>query len=260
MDSRIYKSRVLFLFFAAVLMLCACAKNKQPIASPTPYAMPYTAQPTGLLMPQQQEPCAPSLEQMKAQAEKGVPWYVRVDACNQLVSVYARDGDRKYTLLAGRFVCSTPQGLGPVLLKTGGDCPLVKTKMKPDESATGYRSEYAIDAGSLLSFRSVPVMDADPSRLDGALYNSLTFGTDKPYIVLTPADAAWLYDNISEGALIEIVYDSPDPDLVQSLMPMPYVNGCALPGKEEFRVYATCEPQIVWGNLYEAPAPIGGRP
>ena len=81
-------------------------------------------------------------------------------------------------------------------------------------------------------------------------YAELTFPDSHGCIRLMPQDAKWIYDNCGEGTYVEVVDGTADPDLLQSYMPPPLIDGKQVPVHEPFtgeiRV-AAVEPD--WDNF-----------
>lgn len=136
-------------------------------------------------------------------AKSGSPYYIKVNKQQNVVTVYEKDKDGKYTNPVKAMTCST-----------GKDTPLgtYKTKAK-------YRwkllmgdvwGQYSTRIVGGILFHSVWYYKMDPSTLSATQYNKLGTAASHGCVRLTVADAKWIYDNCPIGTTVEI-YNSKDP-------------------------------------------------
>ena len=76
--------------------------------------------------------------------------------------------------------------------------------------------------------------DRNEDNLMAETYAELTFPDSHGCMRLMPQDAKWIYDNCIEGTYVEVVDGKADPDLLQSYMPPPLIDGDEVPVHEPF--------------------------
>jgi len=199
--------------------IVATTATETPLATPSPSITP---EPTPTPAPQAQAP------------EDGRPWYVRVDAYNQIVSVYALDENQKYTRLINQFMSSAGKrdNYTKKLFQELNDEDRYRWKFF--STFGGGYCEYVTRIYRPFLFHSVMFETKSEDTLMDESYLNLTFPDSHGCIRLMPQDAKWIYDNCIEGTLVEVVDGKADPDLLQSYMPPPLIDGNTVPRHEPF--------------------------
>lgn len=173
----------------------------------------------------------------------GRPWLIRVNLTDMVISVYALDGEGEYTRLIKRFIA------------TGG----TYDKRTPEKTykLQAYRDEdhyfekfdcwaaYATQISGPIMFHSVIFNEPGMKSMNGS-YNQLGRAASHGCIRMMPDEAKWIYDNCRAGTLVEIRAGDADPDLTQSLLPAPSIDG-AYPADMPAKVGETSVPAVEIG-------------
>ncbi len=140
---------------------------------------------------------------VRAEAKVDYPYYIKVNKQQNVVTVYGKDENGKYTVPVRAMVCSV-----------GADTPLgvFKTPVK-------YRwkllmgdvwGQYSTRIVRGILFHSVWYYKMDASTLSATQYNKLGTTASHGCVRLTVEDAKWIYDNCPIGTTVEI-YNGKDP-------------------------------------------------
>ncbi|WOO36278.1 L,D-transpeptidase family protein [Anaerocolumna sp. AGMB13020] len=140
---------------------------------------------------------------VRAEARVDYPYYIKVNKQQNVVTVYEKDENGKYTVPVRAMVCSV-----------GADTPLgvFKTPIK-------YRwkllmgdvwGQYSTRIVRGILFHSVWYYKMDASTLSATQYNKLGTTASHGCVRLTVEDAKWIYDNCAVGTTVEI-YNGKDP-------------------------------------------------
>lgn len=128
-----------------------------------------------------------------------------VNEHNCTVTVYTYGGDN-YNKPVRTMLCSTSKT--PKTIKNDKDSFLYyevadKAEWVYLNDSKYYR--YATYIGEDLMFQSTPYTDEDAGALIADTYNKLGSAVTAKNIMLSAADAKWIYDNCNEGTLVRIV-------------------------------------------------------
>lgn len=134
------------------------------------------------------------------------PYYMEIDAGNQVVRVYEEDEQGYYSRLTRRMVCST----GKNSLKTG----LYRMHSTRQSWITtildGVMCQYGTRFREHFWFHSLPYQGYHRDRMDMAAYAQLGTNASHGCIRLLVADAKWIHDNVP--AQTPIIYCKNDRD------------------------------------------------
>lgn len=189
--------------------------------------------------------------------EQEKPWLIQVDMYNQVVTVFAQDDDGQYTTVIKEFPCST----GIKAYQTESRTPyVVKELEKVDEQRSVYYQlrdwgkwgwvQYITNIHGEFLFHSILYGDEFCNDYIHDSYTNLTFPASHGCVRMPTEGVKWIYDNIKQGTIVSITKTQPNPELTQSLQPMPPKEGnivATLPPDFEPRV--TEEPQVKWQRL-----------
>lgn len=132
---------------------------------------------------------------------------VGVNRKQNVVTVYEKDENGKYTKPVKAFLCSCG--------KSGGnDTPAgtfkTSDKVRWLSLVDDTYGQYTTRVDGHIWFHSVPYYDKDPSKLESEEFNKLGRNASLGCIRLSVADVKWLYDNL-EWQTIVVIYDSENP-------------------------------------------------
>ena len=149
-----------------------------------------------------------------AAEKKTYPYYVTVNLTENVVTVYEKDADGKYTVPMKAFRCSvgksTPEGA-------------FQTQVKYDWRYLfgDVWGQYATRITGHYLFHSVPYFEKDKSTLEYEEYNKLGTTASMGCIRLTVKDAKWIYDNCPIGTTVKMyrgdVKEPLQPETVQKI-------------------------------------------
>lgn len=196
--------------------------------TPTPTVVPTpepTPEPT--LVPTPEPTVEPRVEPQSkgevvfdpGETEYPYTYYTRIDVTNNVVTVYERDEDGKFSVITQQFICSVGLPASPTPL---GVFPLI------GQVATwGYFPKYKVSAQYLTRikgpylFHSVLYKTADESTLIESSWWNLGNAASKGCIRMVPEDVKWIYYNLEAGSSIEVFKGEANPELTKSLLPGP---------------------------------------
>ena len=143
----------------------------------------------------------------KSRADEKNLYAIIVNEADCSVTVYTYSGD-SYTKPVRGMVCSTSKTAKT--LKNDRESYLYyevgdKAEWVHLNDSKYYR--YATYLGDNLMFQSTPYSDEKASALIADEYNKLGTASTANNIMLSVADAKWIYDNCNEGTLVRIVND-----------------------------------------------------
>ncbi len=226
----------IILLISMILIFSACTKTEAPVVNVTEHPATATQAPTAKPTPTASPTPAPtSTPAPKVQApDDGRPWYIRVDTSNQLVSVYALDDEAKYTRLINQFASTAGKrdDFTKKLFQVLNDEE--KYRWKFFSTFGGGYCEYVTRIYRPFLFHSIIFNEKDEDTLMVQTYIELTFPASHGCIRLMPQDAKWVYDNCIAGTYVEVVDDRINPEIIQSYMPPPLIDGKYLPSQEVF--------------------------
>lgn len=236
MSKRSTKKLIIFIV-AIILLISGCNKvQKAPDAvenEGTPQATMMTTEtlaPTPTLAPT----ASPTPQPHVKTTTDGRPWYIRVDTYNQMVSVYALDVNDEYTRLINQFMCTAGKkdNYTKKLFQKLNDED--RYRWKYFSTFGGGYCEYVTRIYKPFLFHSMMFEEKNEDTLMVDTYEEMTFPDSHGCIRVMPQDAKWIYENCIEGTYVEVVDGEADPDLTQSYMPPPLIDGKYLPVHEPF--------------------------
>ena len=136
-------------------------------------------------------------------------YYVKVNNTANVVTIYTKDSEGNYTVPVKAMVCS----IGTAT-PTSGKYKLNGTKHRwhtlfGHTPGTYVYGQYTTAIVGNILFHSVPyTTKGDPSKLEYLEYDKLGTKASAGCIRLTVQDAAWIYNNISIGTIVEFYNDS----------------------------------------------------
>ncbi len=139
-----------------------------------------------------------------------MPWYIRVNLEAQVVNVYTKDNEGRYTVPYKAMLCST-----------GIDTPREGVYVLPESHENPVKARWRYLQGDVwgqyvtrivdsILFHSVPYEDKSESTLEWWEYDRLGEEASLGCIRLCVADAKWIYDNCQAGTQVEF-YTSSNP-------------------------------------------------
>ena len=136
-------------------------------------------------------------------------YYVKVNNQANVVTIYTKDSEGNYTVPVKAMICSIGTST-----PTGGKYKLNGTKHRwhtlfGHTPGTYVYGQYTTAIVGNILFHSVPyTTKGDPSSLEYLEYDKLGTKASAGCIRLTVQDAAWIYNNITTGTIVEFYYDS----------------------------------------------------
>ena len=136
-------------------------------------------------------------------------YYVKVNNQANVVTIYTKDSEGNYTVPVKAMICSIGTST-----PTGGKYKLNGTKHRwhtlfGHTPGTYVYGQYTTAIVGNILFHSVPyTTKGNPSTLEYAEYDKLGTKASAGCIRLTVQDAAWIYNNITTGTIVEFYYDS----------------------------------------------------
>ena len=136
-------------------------------------------------------------------------YYIKINNQANVVTIYTKDSQGNYTVPVKAMICS----IGTAT-PTGGKYKLNGTKHKwhtlfGHTPGTYVYGQYTTAIVGNILFHSVPyTTKGDPTTLEYLEYDKLGTKASAGCIRLTVQDAAWIYNNITKGTIVEFYYDS----------------------------------------------------
>ena len=149
------------------------------------------------------------VENVKEVKENKNKYYVKVNNTANVVTIYTKDSEGNYTVPVKAMICS----IGTAT-PTSGKYKLNGTKHRwhtlfGHTPGTYVYGQYTTAIVGNILFHSVPyTTKGDPSTLEYLEYDKLGTKASAGCIRLTVQDAAWIYNNISTGTIVEFYNDS----------------------------------------------------
>ena len=132
---------------------------------------------------------------------------VGINRNKNVVTVYGKDKDNKYTKPVKAILCSCGK-------KGGNDTPAgtFKTadRVRWLSLVDGTYGQYTTRIDGHIWFHSVPYYGQDPSRLEYDEYNKLGDNASLGCVRVNVEDAKWLYENLDFNTIVKI-YDDENP-------------------------------------------------
>lgn len=155
-----------------------------------------------------------AIKESKVENEKEIKdnknkYYIKINNQANVVTIYTKDTEGNYTVPVKAMVCS----IGTAT-PTGGKYKLNGTKHRwhtlfGHTPGTYVYGQYTTAIVGNILFHSVPyTTKGNPSTLEYAEYDKLGTKASAGCIRLTVQDAAWIYNNITTGTIVEFYYDS----------------------------------------------------
>lgn len=155
-----------------------------------------------------------AVKESKVENEKEIKenknkYYVKVNNTANVVTIYTKDAEGNYTVPVKAMICS----IGTAT-PTSGKYKLNGTKHRwhtlfGHTPGTYVYGQYTTAIVGNILFHSVPyTTKGDPSTLEYQEYDKLGTKASAGCIRLTVQDAAWIYNNISTGTIVEFYNDS----------------------------------------------------
>lgn len=155
-----------------------------------------------------------AIKESKVENEKEIKdnknkYYIQINNQANVVTIYTKDSEGNYTVPVKAMVCS----IGTAT-PTGGKYKLNGTKHRwhtlfGHTPGTYVYGQYTTAIVGNILFHSVPyTTKGNPSTLEYAEYDKLGTKASAGCIRLTVQDAAWIYNNITTGTIVEFYYDS----------------------------------------------------
>lgn len=149
------------------------------------------------------------VEDEKEVKENKNKYYVKVNNTANVVTIYTKDAEGNYTVPVKAMICS----IGTATPKSG-KYKLNGTKHRwhtlfGHTPGTYVYGQYTTAIVGNILFHSVPyTTKGNPSTLEYLEYDKLGTKASAGCIRLTVQDAAWIYNNISTGTIVEFYNDS----------------------------------------------------
>ncbi|MGI5878549.1 MAG: L,D-transpeptidase [Christensenellales bacterium] len=154
--------------------------------------------------------------------EDGRPWLIRVNLTDMVVSIYAKDAQGEYTRLVKQFIATG----GAADTPTPSNVYELKAYRDADHYFVKFDcwAAYATQISGPYLFHSVIFRAPGMQGMNGS-YNNLGRAGSHGCIRLTPEEAKWVFDHCPAGTLVDIYHGEANPDLTQSLLPPPSIDG-----------------------------------
>lgn len=137
-----------------------------------------------------------------APADNGLPYYVKVNRQENVVTVYALDDEGYYTKPVKAMVCSVGRNQAtPTGTFVTGD------KYEWRSLVGGVYGQYAYRINGPIMFHSVPYYTMNKGSLETEEFNKLGEAASLGCVRLSVLDAKWIYDNCPRGTIVTIYDD-----------------------------------------------------
>ena len=132
-------------------------------------------------------------------------YYIRVNRTASCVTVYAKDGEKGYTIPVVAFVCSAGKGTPTGTFK-------IRDKLRWHELMGPCWGQWCEHLTDDILFHSVYYNQKNNNRtLDVSAYNKLGTMASHGCVRLRAGDAKWIYDNCKVGTQVVIYNDKKNP-------------------------------------------------
>lgn len=140
----------------------------------------------------------------EAPKEVEIPYYIKVNNQANVVTVYKKDSNGRYTVPIKTMICS----IGIATPESGVYTISDKYTWRLLEG--NVYGQYACRIVDSILFHSVPYKEKDKSTLEWWEYDKLGTSASLGCVRLTVSDAKWIYDNCIPGTKVEF-YSSSTP-------------------------------------------------
>jgi len=140
----------------------------------------------------------------KKEQNSGTKYYIKINYSANVITVYEKDDDGKYTKPVKAIICST----GTATPRSG--VYRTSSKYRWHQLNGGVWGQYCTRITGHILFHSVPYSSKSPDSLKYGAYDKLGTKASAGCIRVTVADAIWLYNNCVSGTQVEF-YGSSDP-------------------------------------------------
>lgn len=141
----------------------------------------------------------------KPNINSGKNYYIRVNNEANVVTIFTKDNEGKYTVPIKAMICSTGTAT-----PTSGTYE-IKLRWEWLGLFGNVYGHYSTQIVGNILFHSVPYLEkGNPSSLEYWEYDKLGTSCSAGCVRLTVADAKWIYDNVETGSVVEF-YSSPNP-------------------------------------------------
>ncbi len=140
----------------------------------------------------------------KEQQKSTSPYYIKVNYQANVVTIYTKDKDGKYTVPYKAMVCS----IGTYTPKSG--TYKTSSKYRWGKLIHDVYGQYATRIVGSILFHSVPYSSNNAGALLYEEYDKLGTKASEGCVRLTVKDSKWIYDNCPSGTMVEF-YKSSDP-------------------------------------------------
>ncbi|MGI6537147.1 MAG: Ig-like domain-containing protein [Caldicoprobacterales bacterium] len=144
--------------------------------------------------------------------ESTLPYEIEIDVTNQVITVFGKDKEGKYTKVVKQFICSTGRE---------NKTPLGTFKLQGDRSRWGYFTKFNTWAQYLVRikgpylFHSILFDGPDESTIKTSTLEALGRPVSAGCIRLMVHEAKWIYDNVRAGTVVRIVQKAKNSALTQ---------------------------------------------
>lgn len=143
-------------------------------------------------------------EKEKQEQSNKTKYYIKINYTANVITVYEKDNDGKYTKPVKAIVCSTGKAT-----PTSG-VYRTSSKYRWHQLNGGVWGQYCTRITGHILFHSVPYSAKSPDTLKFGAYDKLGTKASAGCIRVTVADAIWLYSNCASGTQVEF-YSSSNP-------------------------------------------------
>lgn len=136
------------------------------------------------------------------------PYYIKINNSQNVVTIYTKDENGKYTVPFKTMVCS----VGTATPSAGKSYKVTSYKNRWNGLQGNVYGQYATQIVGNILFHSVPYTAKNNATLEYWEYDKLGTSASLGCVRLTVEDAKWIYDNISSGTIVEFYEDeNPGP-------------------------------------------------
>lgn len=143
-------------------------------------------------------------EEYKVKRTGKAKYYVSVNNKENVVTIYGKDSEGKYTIPVKALICST----GKATPKSG--VYKISDKYRWRELKGGVYGQYCSRIVGHILFHSVPYLKSSPDKLEYEEYDKLGTSASAGCVRLTVEDSMWIYNNCEAGTYVEF-YSSSNP-------------------------------------------------
>lgn len=133
-------------------------------------------------------------------------YYVIVNYVSNVVTIYTKDTNNRYTIPVKAMVCSTGKDT-----PRSGVYKLTNARYKWRALFGGVYGQYAVKIVGNILFHSVPYLSTDNSTLEYWEYDKLGTSASAGCVRLTVTDALWIYNNCGSGTQVEFSSNAKNP-------------------------------------------------